>query len=375
MATLEIKKITRRFGASSWGVRDVSLDVRDREFVVLLGPSGCGKTTLLRLVAGLDEPTAGSILIGGSDVTALPPRKRNISMVFQNYAVWPHMPVFENIAFALRLKNLQEDAIAATVREVADMVKISGLLDRLPAQLSGGQRQRVALARALAVKPGIFLMDEPFSNLDAALRGAMRTELKTIHRDARATTVFVTHDQAEAMSMADRIAVMKDGAIVQIGTPDDIYHKCANIFIAGFIGAPPMNFFEVRVRRAGEQMVLSHPRFELTMPLVSRPELAAHDGAEVILGVRPEDIIPSAPGKALFSEQVLVVEPQGSHQVVSVKLEDQIMKTVLPPSPKLEPGEAFHADFRRDKLHLFDPRSTLSLSEQVGRVQEQEQVT
>ncbi len=374
MATLEIKKVSRRFSAASWGVRDVSLHVHDREFVVLLGPSGCGKTTLLRLVAGLDEPTSGAILIDDHDVTFLPPRERNISMVFQNYAVWPHMPVFENIAFALRLKKLPENVISATVREVAHMTKIGDFLDRFPAQLSGGQRQRVALARALAVKPKLFLMDEPFSNLDASLRIAMRTELKAIHMEAQATTVFVTHDQAEAMSMADRIAVMQDGAIAQVGAPDEIYHKCSNTFIAGFIGAPPMNFFEVGVRRTGNEMLLFHEFFNLRVALSVRPELAGYDGNTVILGVRPEDILQSAPDKALFSERILVVEPQGSHQVVSLKLEDKLVKIVLPPFPKLRAGEVFNAEFSRGKLQIFDPRSSRRLSEQVSRVQEQEEM-
>jgi multiple sugar transport system ATP-binding protein len=238
MATLTLKNVTKRFGKKVVAVNDFSLQVPDREFLVLLGPSGCGKTTTMRMVAGLEEVTYGTILIDGVDVTDLPPRKRDVSMVFQNYAVWPHMTVYENIAYALKLKRMDKKTIAKTVKEAAEMTKIAELLNRYPSQLSGGQQQRVAVARAIAVKPKLFLLDEPLSNLDAKLRVATRTELKAIHDKTEATTVFVTHDQSEAMSLADRIAIMKDGEIVQIGTPEEVYDESVSLFVADFIGTP-----------------------------------------------------------------------------------------------------------------------------------------
>jgi len=257
MATLTFDHVTKRFGKVV-AVNDFSLTVEDGEFLVLLGPSGCGKTTAMRMVAGLEEVTDGSILIDDEDVTYLPPRKRNVSMIFQNYAVWPHMTVYENIAYPLRLKKTPKEDIDRIVNEVARMVKIEVLLKRLPAQLSGGQQQRVAVARALAVEPKIFLMDEPLSNLDAKLRGSMRTELKSIHAKTGATSVFVTHDQSEAMSMADRIVVMKDGEVIQVGTPDDVYDKSATIFVADFIGTPPTNFLNVeKLTSNGESPVVT----------------------------------------------------------------------------------------------------------------------
>ena len=246
MATLELIDLAKRYPKNIWGVKKMDLEVKDKEFIVLLGPSGCGKTTTMRMVAGLEEVTKGTILLDGRDITDIQPHHRNVSMVFQNYAIWPHMTVYENIAFPLKLNKIPGSEIKQRVQETADMVKIGELLKRLPGQLSGGQQQRVALARALAVKPRLFLMDEPLSNLDAKLRVVMRTELKAIHQQTEASSIFVTHDQSEAMSMADRIVIMKDGVIVQIGTPDDVYFRSANMFVAGFIGTPPSNFFTVK---------------------------------------------------------------------------------------------------------------------------------
>ena len=248
MATLQMINVTKQFGKNVIAVNDLSLEVQEGEFLVLLGPSGCGKTTAMRMVAGLEEVTFGQIFIDGKDVTDLPPRSRNVSMIFQNYAVWPHMTVFENIAYALRLKRMDKDTIDKIVNDVAGMTKISELLERLPTQLSGGQRQRVAVARAIAVEPKIFLMDEPLSNLDAKLRVSMRTELKAIHTKTNATTVFVTHDQSEAMSMADRIVIMRLGEIMQVGSPEDVYERSANLFVADFIGTPPTNFIDAEIK-------------------------------------------------------------------------------------------------------------------------------
>jgi len=317
MPVLTLTNLAKRYNRKVWGVRKMDLEVNDKEFIVFLGPSGCGKTTCMRMIAGLEVTTRGSIVLHGKDITDLPPRDRDISMVFQNYAIWPHMTVYDNIAFALKLKKMSKSEIDKTVKEVASMVKIDQLLSRIPGQMSGGQQQRVALARALAVKPRLFLMDEPLSNLDAKLRVVMRTELKAIHQRTGATSIFVTHDQSEAMSMADRIVIMKDGEIVQVGTPDDVYFRSADMFVAGFIGTPPTNFFPVTVKSSDKGIQLSHPRF--TLPL--NDEISLHlknsDQKSLIMGARPEDIILVSEKDAMLSVEVMVVEPQGSFQIVA----------------------------------------------------------
>lgn len=354
MATLKLENVSKQFSKTVWGVRRIDLDVNDKEFIVLLGPSGCGKTTTLRMIAGLEEVTTGSIYIDDREVTEFPPRKRDLSMVFQSYAVWPHLTVYDNVAFALRLKKMSPPEIDGTVREVAEMVKIAELLERYPRQLSGGQQQRVALARALAVKPKLFLMDEPLSNLDAKLRVTMRTELKAIHQRTRATSIFVTHDQSEAMSMADRIVIMKDGEVVQIGTTDDVYFKSANMFVAGFIGTPPTNFFHMDVTGSNGQYTLQHPMFRLELDRQHCAMLQGYDKPKLVLGVRPENVLITDEANAVFSEEVLVVEPQGSHQVVAIDLNGQIIKIVAPAHPKVSPGEPLHLTFQQERMHLFD---------------------
>jgi multiple sugar transport system ATP-binding protein len=354
MATLRLEDVSKRFSRKVWGVRKIDLQVQDKEFIVLLGPSGCGKTTTLRMVAGLTEVTTGTIYIGDRDITELPPRKRGVSMVFQNYAVWPHMTVYDNIAFSLRLMRVSKQETDGTVRDVAEMVKISELLKRYPKQLSGGQQQRVALARALAVKPQIFLLDEPLSNLDAKLRVMMRTELKAIHQQTRATSVFVTHDQSEAMSMADRIVIMKDGEVVQTGTTDDVYFRSANVFVAGFIGTPPTNFFPVNIDSKSGRIVLHHPHFDLAVNGKNQSLLDSYEKNDLILGVRPEDILICPESQSLFTEEVLVVEPQGSHQIVAIKLEDQIVKIMAASTQRVHPGERIHLSFQPLGLHFFD---------------------
>jgi multiple sugar transport system ATP-binding protein len=354
MATLRLEDVSKRFSRKVWGVRKIDLQVQDKEFIVLLGPSGCGKTTTLRMVAGLTEVTSGTIYIGDRDITELPPRKRGVSMVFQNYAVWPHMTVYDNIAFSLRLMRITKKEIDNTVRDVAEMVKISELLKRYPKQLSGGQQQRVALARALAVKPQIFLLDEPLSNLDAKLRVMMRTELKAIHQQTQATTVFVTHDQSEAMSMADRIVIMKDGEVVQTGSTDDVYFRSANVFVAGFIGTPPTNFFPVSLQSNGGSTVLQHPHFQLSLDEAQKRLLDGYGKSNMILGVRPENIIIGTEQQSLFSEDVLVVEPQGSHQIVAINLDDQIVKIMASHTQHVRPGDRIHLSFQEESLHFFD---------------------
>jgi len=360
MSTLTFENVTKRFGKVV-AVNDFSLTVQESEFLVLLGPSGCGKTTAMRMVAGLEDVTIGNIYIDDDNITDLPPRKRNVSMVFQNYAVWPHMTVYENIAYPLRLKKVPKVEMDTKVKDVAKMVKIDPLLDRYPSQLSGGQQQRVAVARAIAVEPKIFLMDEPLSNLDAKLRGSMRTELKAIHVKTGATTVFVTHDQSEAMSMADRIVVMKDGEVVQVGSPDDVYDRSASVFVADFIGTPPTNFLNVNINRENGTVNLVNQHFKLSLEDKCAQILKKYYKEKLILGVRPENIVMVDEDEALFTSDCLVSEPQGSHQVIAVELDESYIKVVAPAQPKINPGDIIHLNFKQETLHYFDPDTELSV--------------
>lgn len=361
MATLTFEHITKQFGRKVVAVNDFSLHVEDGEFLVLLGPSGCGKTTCMRMVAGLEEVTEGRILIGENDVTDLPPRKRSVSMIFQNYAVWPHMTVYENIAYALRLKKMDKPEIEEIVQEVAEMVKIDMLLNRLPAQLSGGQQQRVAVARAIAVRPKIFLMDEPLSNLDAKLRGSMRTELKAIHVETEATSVFVTHDQSEAMSMADRIVVMKEGEIIQIGTPDEVYHESGSIFVADFIGTPPTNFMDSEVVHENGMTAIRNPHLHVRMEELYTGLFKDYNKQSLILGIRPENIELVDEADAIMIAECLVSEPQGSHQIIALKLDENIMKVVAPSQPKILPGETLYLSFKQEDMRFYDPDTELRI--------------
>jgi multiple sugar transport system ATP-binding protein len=361
MATLTLENVTKRFGRHVVAVKNFDLHVHDGEFLVLLGPSGCGKTTAMRMVAGLEEVTEGRILIGDKDVTELPPRKRNVSMIFQNYAVWPHMTVYDNIAYALKLKRMPKRDMDRTVKGVAEMTKIAELLQRYPSQLSGGQQQRVAVARAIAVQPQIFLMDEPLSNLDAKLRGSMRTELKTIHVRTEATSVFVTHDQSEAMSMADRIVVMRDGKVIQMGTPEDVYDKSASIFVADFIGTPPTNFLDAELVVEDGGTKLSNPHFTLPVSSEDGELLQSHNKVELIIGIRPENILLVKEQDALLSVPCLISEPQGSHQIVAIELEDKIIKIVAPTQPKILPGETVHLAFKPGTTAYFDKETELRI--------------
>jgi len=364
MATVKLIHLTKRFGKKVIAVKDLSLEVHDKEFLVLLGPSGCGKTTTMRMIAGLEEVTDGTIFIDDVDVTDMPPRKRNVSMVFQNYAVWPHMTVYDNIAYPLKLKKMSKSDIDRIVNDVAEMTSISELLKRLPSQLSGGQRQRVAVARAIAVEPKVFLMDEPLSNLDAKLRVAMRTELKAIHAKTGATTIFVTHDQSEAMSMADRIVVMRNGEIEQIGTPDDVYNRSANMFVADFIGMPPTNFFEAEIVHKNGELHLLNPHFDFTPTEYIASLLKDYTKKWVVIGIRPESILLVNENEALFSAKALVTEPQGSHQVVSFQKEDgEIVKIVAPAKPKVNAGDTIYIAFKHDAMRFYDPDTTLAIEE------------
>jgi multiple sugar transport system ATP-binding protein len=324
MADIVIDRVVKEFG-SFRALQEVSLTVNDGEFVALLGPSGCGKTTLLRIIAGLETQTAGRVVIGGQDVSNLAPRKRGLAMVFQNYAVFPHMTVFENVAFGLRMQKASQAEVKRKVERAAALLHIESYLDRYPAKLSGGQRQRVAVARALAVEPAVLLMDEPLSNLDALLRLEMRTELKAVLREAGTTTIYVTHDQTEAMGLADRIAVMYGGKIDQIGAPLEIYATPATRFVGGFIGSPPMNFIKVQCSQGQARIG------DAALPCPST-------GKDLELGLRGEDAALSANGSGIPFD-VRVVEPMGSHLLLTGAIDGQPARIVAPPTAKVNAGE------------------------------------
>jgi multiple sugar transport system ATP-binding protein len=345
VARIRIEGVSKTYGANA-AVDDVSLTVEDGEFMVLLGPSGCGKTTLLRMVAGFEDVDVGSVHIGERDVTDEPPRTRDIAMVFQTYALFPHMRVFDNIAFGLRMHRVSRRDIGPRVEKAAALMRIEGFLGRFPSQLSGGQRQRVAVARALAMEPQVLLMDEPLSNLDALLRMQMRAELKALLQDVGATTIYVTHDQVEALSMGDRTAVMRDGRILQCDTPMAVYERPAHVFIAQFIGSPPMNVLDGAVRDGGIE-VEGH-----ALPL---DRDGAAPGSTVPVGIRAENIevsrdrLPDA-----FEARVKVVEPLGSHLLLTVRLGAQEVKATSRTDFRAAPGDTVWLRFERSALRVLD---------------------
>jgi multiple sugar transport system ATP-binding protein len=345
MAEISVRGVKKAYGSFT-ALHGIDLEVEDREFLVLLGASGCGKTTLLRCIAGLETANAGTISIGGRRVDMLPPRARKIAMVFQNYAVFPHLTVFENIAFGLRMKKLPNAEVEDKVRRAATLMHIEGLLGRYSGQLSGGQRQRVAVARALATEPEVLLMDEPLSNLDALLRLEMRAELKGVLQESRTTTIYVTHDQVEAMSLADRIAVMHGGHIVQHATPLEVYRDPATRFVGGFIGNPPMNFLPARRSGAGWEVA----GMSLPGPAVARERLD--------FAVRPEDLAPADTG---LSGRVKVVEPLGAHQLVTMEVAGALFRAVLESDLPIRPGETLTLAPRPERVRWFDPETQAAI--------------
>lgn len=357
MVDVHLRNVVKRFGKTV-ALRGIDLDVNNGEFIVLLGPSGCGKTTTLRIIAGLERPNEGRVIFGNKDVTYLPPRERNVSMVFQSYAVWPHMKVFDNIAFPLKIKGIPKEEIRKKVRWAAELLQIEELLDRYPHQLSGGQRQRVAVARAIVVEPDVLLMDEPLSNLDALLRVKMRSELKKLQRKIKVTTIYVTHDQVEAMTMGDRIAVMNNGMIMQIGTPDEVYNKPANKFVAGFIGTPQMNFFDATVTVENDKTILDAGDFKIEVPEDIAKILREYIGKTVIVGIRPEHVypeefIPSKAGRlAKIQGKIDFIEPLGSDTIIHLNTGSNIIVIKLSGSHKfLEETLTAYIDI--DKIHIF----------------------
>jgi multiple sugar transport system ATP-binding protein len=342
MAVIEIKNVAKSFGAFK-ALHSIDMTIADQEFMVLLGASGCGKTTLLRIIAGLETATEGEVWIGGRRVDHLPPRDRGIAMVFQNYAVFPHLTVFENIAFGLRMKKLPQPEIDRRVNRTAELMHIETLLKRYSGQLSGGQRQRVAVARALAMEPEVILMDEPLSNLDALLRMEMRAELKGVLEASNTTTIYVTHDQVEAMSMADRIAVMHQGRILQAAAPVEVYRNPAARFVGSFIGNPPMNFLPAE--RAGDgTWTVAGENF-------AGP---AQAGGKLEFAIRPEDVEPSSSG---FAATIRVVEPLGAHTLVTTEVGGHLFRAILDSTTEAKPGDTVRLKPRPDRIRWFDPQT------------------
>jgi multiple sugar transport system ATP-binding protein len=349
MASVAIQDIRKAFGTTQV-IHGVSVDIADSEFVVLVGPSGCGKSTLLRMVAGLENITSGEIRIGGRVVNNVPPKERDVAMVFQNYALYPHMTVAANMSFSLRLRGASRQEIDTRVRRAADILGLGPYLERFPRQLSGGQRQRVAMGRAIVRDPQVFLFDEPLSNLDAKLRVQMRTEIKELHQRLKTTTIYVTHDQIEAMTMADKIVVMHDGLVEQIGAPLDLYDRPCNLFVAGFIGSPAMNLLRGTVRLNGTASF--HGSNGLNLPLSTAPTNS--NGRPAVYGIRPEHFTIADEGA---EAEVQVVEPTGSETQVVAKLGGADIIAVFRERHVFKPGEKIRLKPNPELVHLFDEAS------------------
>ncbi|MCF7943817.1 MAG: sn-glycerol-3-phosphate ABC transporter ATP-binding protein UgpC [Spirochaetia bacterium] len=356
MATVELKNISKVYDGNVKAVDSINVDVKDREFVVLVGPSGCGKSTTLRMVAGLEDISSGELLIDGKLVNDVPPKDRDIAMVFQNYALYPHMSVYDNMAFGLKIRKFPKDEIDQRVREAAKILDIEELLDRKPKALSGGQRQRVAVGRAIVRKPKVFLFDEPLSNLDAKLRVQMRAEISSLHSRLKATMIYVTHDQVEAMTMADKIVVMKLGIIQQIGSPLDLYNTPANKFVAGFIGSPPMNFFTIKIEKSGKGLVAVGDSFKIELESSFNALLKDYVGKDVVFGIRPENLeyVPEAVEGKTIDTEVLVVEPLGAetHIIVAAGKHQAVAK--VEPSIIPEVGDKMSLVPNFSKVVFFD---------------------
>jgi len=359
MAQVALRNVVKMFEKTP-AVQGIDLDITDREFIVLVGPSGCGKSTTLRMIAGLEEATAGEIYIGDQLVNDVPPKDRDIAMVFQNYALYPHMTVFENMSFGLRLKKFPKDQIRERVQAAARILDITALLERRPKQLSGGQRQRVAMGRAIVRDPKVFLFDEPLSNLDAKLRVQMRTEIKKVHQKVTTTTIYVTHDQVEAMTLADRVVVMNQGRIEQIGAPNELYHSPKTRFVAGFIGSPAMNFLPARVVNGGNNLqVRLSDTLTLPVPEDRTARYKPYVDKEVVFGLRPEDLIEPrsdmTPGSVPFDIQLDVVEPLGMETMVYFIIDGVEVCGRVNPTAAGEAGESMRIVADMNHMHLIDP--------------------
>ena len=373
MADLSLRNVKKIYDNTVVAVQSFNLEIADKEFIVLVGPSGCGKSTTLRMVAGLEEITGGELYIGGKKVNTTPPKDRDIAMVFQNYALYPHMTIYDNIAYGLRLRKFPKRVIDQKVREAAEILDISELLKRKPKALSGGQQQRVAIGRAIVREPQVFLMDEPLSNLDAKLRNQMRSEIIKLRQKLNTTFIYVTHDQTEAMTLGDRIVIMKDGFVQQVGTPQEVFHHPSNIFVAGFIGMPQMNFFDARLTRTGDRYAveLGGAQIELSPEKAARLLAREVQSQEVTLGVRPEHIALTESENAVFAA-VDVSEMMGSAVHIHVDACERDVVIVVPVSEeeakeadeRFRRGAPVRFTFRGSAAHLFDKETGMNLEQQ-----------
>jgi multiple sugar transport system ATP-binding protein len=363
MSTISLEGVTKAFKGKT-AVDNVDLQAADGQFLIIVGPSGCGKTTTLRMLAGFEKPTRGVVRIGGRVMNEVPPKDRDVAMVFQNYALLPHLTVAKNLSFGMRIRHEPRKVIEREVAAVAEMLGISALLERKPAELSGGERQRVALGRALLRKPQAFLLDEPLSNLDAALRAQMRFELKRIHAQFPVTTVYVTHDQVEAMTMADEIALMNDGRLQQVAPPETLYSEPANSFVAGFIGSPKINLVSASVERDSETTALSVLSCRVPVNGDLGSMLRRMDGTSVVIGLRPEEIRPcpaGGDGQPAFQGLIELIEPLGSETHVAIRVGDQTLTCRFPPRSGLEVGATINVQFDPQQMKVFDVESGMRL--------------
>ncbi|MBQ8577342.1 MAG: sn-glycerol-3-phosphate ABC transporter ATP-binding protein UgpC [Clostridia bacterium] len=361
MASLSLKHIYKKYPGGVTAVSDFCLEVKDKEFIIFVGPSGCGKSTTLRMIAGLEEITEGELFIGDRLVNDIAPKDRDIAMVFQNYALYPHMSVFDNMAFGLKLRKVPKEEIKRKVEEAARILDISHLLDRKPKALSGGQKQRVALGRAIVRDPKVFLLDEPLSNLDAKLRAQMRTELTKIHKRLGTTFIYVTHDQVEAMTMATRIVVMKDGVIQQVDTPQNLYDNPVNVFVAGFIGTPQMNFINAKLEKKGEDVYVTFGKNSLKLPAekVDNPDLKPYIGEEVIVGLRPECIHDeerylTAMPESVIETYVEVTELMGAEIYLYLVTDEQTLTARVSSRSTARSGDTIKVAMEVSRMHIFD---------------------
>jgi ABC-type sugar transport system ATPase subunit len=359
MMEIKLENLSKQYGSVA-AVDSLNLQVGEGEFVALLGPSGCGKTTTLLMLAGILRPTAGAIRFGERVVNTVPPQERNIGMVFQSYALYPHMTAYQNITYPLRLRRTPERDMRWRVEQIAARLEIGMLLDRKPGELSGGQQQRVALARALIKQPDLLLFDEPLSNLDARMRLTARSEIKRLQRELRITSVYVTHDQSEALTMADRIAVMRDGRLEAYGTPAELYERPQTRFVAAFIGHPPMNLLPARLAQSDGQLAVHVAGAQLPVPpqLVRRLNGGA-SGREVLLGIRPEDVLPAADGQ--IAGEVDLVEPLGREDLLSVRSGETMINALAPVAARMEAGSPVRLKVNPERMHLFDPTTDTAL--------------
>ncbi len=367
MSSLSLKNICKKYPNGFEAVKDFNLEIEDKEFIIFVGPSGCGKSTTLRMVAGLEDISSGELYIDGKLVNDVEPKDRDIAMVFQNYALYPHMTVYDNMAFGLKLRKVPKDEIDKKVREAAEILDLSALLDRKPKALSGGQRQRVAMGRAIVRKPKVFLMDEPLSNLDAKLRVQMRIEIAKLHQNLGTTIIYVTHDQTEAMTLGTRIVVMKDGIVQQVDTPQNLYEKPANLFVAGFMGSPQMNFLDATVKVEGNVANLVVAGKSIPLPAAKSKALidGGYNGKTVTFGIRPEDVYDSeeflANAPTTFESKVKVYELLGAEVYLYFDLDEFPITARVDSRTNARPGDAIKFAFDIDKIHVFDKETEVTI--------------